>query len=276
MTFAYLRWDKIVLLDPNSAGDFLAGAFAPLAFLWLVLGFFQQGIELRNSGEALWLQGEELRNSVEQQRELVSAARDQLEFDRTVIAQRNEEAVRTAQPSFKLVYEGMVERRNGSALQSFRLINTGKDCFDLNFAISGGPDDPTSDYNDDVVKNGTWARIQIWIANDFDGELLARVMHVDVGGELFDAVHSGGSRRLAQLAIRKVGGDDGLNGLGPPDLVVAPTIDLVSAGHVCERVEAGGDLFKTPDVKLVHDVQDGVRCDFAQAFFGDDLIHADG
>lgn len=179
VTFAYLRWDKIVLLDPNSAGDFLAGAFAPLAFLWLVLGFFQQGIELRNSGEALWLQGEELRNSVEQQRELVSAARDQLEFDRTVIAQRNEEAVRTAQPSFKLVYEGMVERRNGSALQSFRLINTGKDCFDLNFAISGGPDDPTSDYNDDVVKNGTWARIQIWIANDFDGELLARVTYKD-------------------------------------------------------------------------------------------------
>ena len=41
-------WSTIFLTDkPNELGDFLAGTFAPVAFLWLVLGFFQQGAELR-------------------------------------------------------------------------------------------------------------------------------------------------------------------------------------------------------------------------------------
>ena len=31
----------------NEVGDFLAGVFGPLAILWLVLGFLQQGKELR-------------------------------------------------------------------------------------------------------------------------------------------------------------------------------------------------------------------------------------
>jgi len=34
-------------LKLNEQGDFLAGVFAPLAFGWLVLGFFQQGRELK-------------------------------------------------------------------------------------------------------------------------------------------------------------------------------------------------------------------------------------
>lgn len=51
-------------LRPNDLGDVLAGLCAPIAFLWLVLGFIQQGQELR-------MQVSELQNSVEQQRHLV-------------------------------------------------------------------------------------------------------------------------------------------------------------------------------------------------------------
>lgn len=47
-------------LDLNELGDFLAGVFAPLAFLWLVLGFIQQGTELRQNSVALKLQVKEL------------------------------------------------------------------------------------------------------------------------------------------------------------------------------------------------------------------------
>ncbi len=68
-------WDSFHDLDPNEWGDFLAGSLGPLAIFWLVLGFFQQGHELRNSNrelansvEALKLQAKELKNSVEQQR----------------------------------------------------------------------------------------------------------------------------------------------------------------------------------------------------------------
>jgi hypothetical protein len=49
-------------LKLNEKGDFLAGLFSPLAFLWLVLGFVQQGQELR-------LQIEELNESVKAQRD---------------------------------------------------------------------------------------------------------------------------------------------------------------------------------------------------------------
>jgi hypothetical protein len=83
----FLVWlvqDKVASLRSlplNEVGDFLAGAFGPLAVLWLVLGYFQQGEELRQNTEALRLQAEELRRSVEQQRELVSTSRAQVAAD---------------------------------------------------------------------------------------------------------------------------------------------------------------------------------------------------
>ncbi|MDO5612066.1 MAG: hypothetical protein Q4G14_02355 [Paracoccus sp. (in: a-proteobacteria)] len=62
----------------NELGDFLAGAFAPIAFLWLVLGFFQQGRELQNSSESL-------RHQVKEMEEATNAAREQAEAQRQAI-----------------------------------------------------------------------------------------------------------------------------------------------------------------------------------------------
>ncbi|WP_343344884.1 hypothetical protein WJT74_11175 [Sphingomicrobium sp. XHP0239] len=45
----------------NELGDFLGGVSSPLAFLWLVLGFFQQSREIRLSSQALHLQAAEMR-----------------------------------------------------------------------------------------------------------------------------------------------------------------------------------------------------------------------
>ncbi|POR67860.1 hypothetical protein [Pseudomonas syringae] len=75
------RIETLRTMSLNEVGDFLAGAFGPLAVLWLVLGFFQQGIELRQSSQALHLQAEELRNSVEAQRDLVSVNREKVSAD---------------------------------------------------------------------------------------------------------------------------------------------------------------------------------------------------
>jgi Tfp pilus assembly protein PilE len=77
----WLLWGRaaeLLTLAPNNLGDFLAGVFGPLAVLWLVLGYFQQGIELRQNVEALRLQAAELKNSVEQQTQLVQVSRAQL------------------------------------------------------------------------------------------------------------------------------------------------------------------------------------------------------
>jgi hypothetical protein len=71
--------DDFFKLKLNELGDFLAGAFGPVGFLWLVLGFLQQGRELKLSSDALRLQAEELKNSVEQQSIMASAALKQIE-----------------------------------------------------------------------------------------------------------------------------------------------------------------------------------------------------
>ncbi len=55
----------------NELGDFVGGVSSPLAFLWLVLGFFQQSREIRLSGKALHLQATEMRKSMDEQRRVV-------------------------------------------------------------------------------------------------------------------------------------------------------------------------------------------------------------
>ena len=54
----------------NELGDFLGGVSSPLAFLWLVLGFFQQSREIRLSNKALHLQAREMRRSVDEHRRI--------------------------------------------------------------------------------------------------------------------------------------------------------------------------------------------------------------
>ena len=59
----------------NELGDFLGGVSSPLAFLWLVLGFFQQSREIRLSSRALHLQAKEMRRSVDEHRRLAEGRR---------------------------------------------------------------------------------------------------------------------------------------------------------------------------------------------------------
>lgn len=99
--WALLAWPSFAKMPPNEWGDFFAGAAAPLGFLWLVLGFVQQGIELKQNSHALHLQAielrnqsAELRNSVEQQKALVDATREDIEMRRTLDGERLEEAIR--------------------------------------------------------------------------------------------------------------------------------------------------------------------------------------
>lgn len=64
----------------NELGDFIAGAFAPLAFFWLVRGFYQQGKGLEQNSIALNMQAEELQLSTQalmSQVEEMKAAVDQ-------------------------------------------------------------------------------------------------------------------------------------------------------------------------------------------------------
>ncbi len=59
-------WKSFVSQPADSLGGFLEGAFAPLAFLWLVIGFFLQQRELRVNNAAIHLQYEQMRRQAEQ------------------------------------------------------------------------------------------------------------------------------------------------------------------------------------------------------------------
>lgn len=108
----------------NLWGDFLAGLFAPLAFLWLVLGYLQQGDELRQSTQALELQAKELKNSVEQQGRLVAVSRQQLTHE---IESLNEERTlrrEAARPKFVPQSSG-AETSGGVTTYRMKIVNVG-------------------------------------------------------------------------------------------------------------------------------------------------------
>lgn len=96
----YGRWHSIWCLELNALGDLLAGAVGPLALLWLILGYFQQGEELRQNTEALTLQAKELKDSVDQQRALVEVAKKQALAQFDAYKLDREVAFRNSQPRF--------------------------------------------------------------------------------------------------------------------------------------------------------------------------------
>ena len=135
LTFLFQgRLPQILALPPNNIGDFLAGVFGPLAILWLILGFFQQGIELRQNTQALELQAEELRNSVEQQKQLVDVSRKQVEAELEVIHFEREQQKIAMRPSF--IFHGVGGSFNGAtgATYSSRIKNLGNNATDVHFS----------------------------------------------------------------------------------------------------------------------------------------------
>jgi len=112
-------------MSPNDWGSFLSGAFAPLGFLWLILGYLQQGEELRLSTQALRLQAEELKNSVEQQRALVGVSRLQVEGEREALAEERRLRIEEAKPNLSVYSFGGAFRGDGNSSYPIHFSNSG-------------------------------------------------------------------------------------------------------------------------------------------------------
>ena len=102
ITIMGAKFDELILLKLNEIGDLSAGIFGPVAFLWLVLGYVQQGRELKLSSEALQLQAKELKHSVDQQKEMVGIAGKQLQVELDKILFEREQRHSALLPKFKL------------------------------------------------------------------------------------------------------------------------------------------------------------------------------
>jgi hypothetical protein len=63
---AELGWTRFQHLPADTLGSFLEGVFAPLAFLWLVIGYFLQQAEIHQNTEALRAQAVEIQRTAEQ------------------------------------------------------------------------------------------------------------------------------------------------------------------------------------------------------------------
>jgi hypothetical protein len=148
--YARLRWDAICALPPNELGDFLAGAFSPVAFSWLVLGFIQQGIELRQNSVALRLQVEELKTAAEHAGAMVELQRKEFELrikeleaqqerdtahEAAAAKRREEAAVRAMQPRF----EFNMAFRKSDGLEPATLLNEGRDCSNVSVELAPDP-----------------------------------------------------------------------------------------------------------------------------------------
>jgi hypothetical protein len=101
-TMIWIQKESPLKLPLNEIGDFLAGFFSPVAFLWLVVGYFQQSEGLRINTEALRAQIEELQLSVKQQRELVDITRHDVAVNKQALELEVARQERMAQPNFLL------------------------------------------------------------------------------------------------------------------------------------------------------------------------------
>lgn len=110
------RFDELINLELNAIGDLSAGVFGPVAFLWLVLGYIQQGRELKISSKALQMQATELKESVDQQKALVEAQQENL---------RHYE--RSLEPLLELKYLGALQVQ-GEWMENFEIRNFGNYC----------------------------------------------------------------------------------------------------------------------------------------------------
>ena len=103
--------DYVWTMGLNEWGDFLAGIFAPVAFLWLVLGYF--------------IQAKELRAQVEGTRELAGHAKTQ-----AVIAERELEHILAGGDTFiepKFSYLGGNPRETAKNRRSYYFRNEGSE-----------------------------------------------------------------------------------------------------------------------------------------------------
>ncbi|GAB2891648.1 hypothetical protein GCM10027046_20650 [Uliginosibacterium flavum] len=148
----YMLLTKKQPTELNAWGDFFAGFFAPLAFLWLVLGYLQQGEELRHSTEALRLQAEELKNSVEQQSQLVAVSREQMQQELRALEDERERRRDAARPKF-IPQHSTTIRSGGTTEYKIKLVNVGNTA--TKFRMRVDPElDGFSFHNQAIVSNG--------------------------------------------------------------------------------------------------------------------------
>lgn len=134
--FLFDRFPSLATMSLNEIGDFLTGIFGPIAFLWLVLGYLQQGVELAQNTKALELQALELKNSVQQQRELVELSKKQFQAEIDSLQLEMSRIEETHRPRFVVVSSDVAHPPNGPSEFGVSVVNRGADVTDVNIEFT--------------------------------------------------------------------------------------------------------------------------------------------
>lgn len=141
ITIMGARFDELIVLKLNEIGDLAAGVFGPAAFLWLVLGYVQQGKELKLSSDALRLQADELKASVEQQSIMAAAATRQLQSQQAAFELQVWRHEQDISPEFEIKSFLTLTQPERLVTSCIRIMNRGHDVrfvsltFDKNLGI---------------------------------------------------------------------------------------------------------------------------------------------
>lgn len=133
-----LNFESARSMPLNEIGDFLAGLFSPVAFLWLVVGYFQQGEELKLNTRALELQVNELKLSVEQQRELVEVTRADMAITKMAYELETEREIRKSQPLLQLSANSYSSSSGKIVALEALLMNDGYPCTSVTLSCREG------------------------------------------------------------------------------------------------------------------------------------------
>lgn len=170
-TKVFLNFDAFQALKLNELGDFLAGAFGPVAFFWLVLGFLQQGRELRLSTDALQIQAQELRNSVEQQSIMAAAATQQIEAHKATMLLQELERERAISPKLTSIPGSRRGGGDSNIYTSIQINNSGEEARDLVVSFEPSIADVTSVALGKLLKGATSRSIEfVYPASEEDRE----------------------------------------------------------------------------------------------------------
>ena len=181
-------------------GEFFAGFLSPVAFLWLVLGYLQQGQELRNSSAALRLQADELRQSVEQQSQLVAVSRAQLDHELQGVQEERARRLDAARPKFVVSSGGLSSGPDGFTV-NLLLFNVGNTATNLLLELSP-PVVNFSRQGIDMIERNKSSQISIGCPSGFSTSVT--LAYTDADGELGKVQFDLELGNSGQLRIGKV------------------------------------------------------------------------
>lgn len=174
----YFSEGKNVLLPSNELGDFLSGVFAPLAFLFIILGYKQNNKNLEQNSEAIAQQA----IALQQQAVALKLQADELKISNEALQQQVKEmksSVETQKSMFILAekqYKESVEEREKSSLPLIRLTGS-------KYHLTGSYHS-LSDYNHKFI-------LTIEVQNQSIKNLIvsSNFWHIAIGGGTLDQSH---------------------------------------------------------------------------------------